>query len=163
MLRVSTWTTIQSHNRPAVGQNLCFSSAQIDHGLDCKNIPGTNLGPLAWLSVIGNLWILVHFATDSVPNILTYDRVTMILGMLLHRPANVTQMQARAAMFNRALQAFFCHPDQLQQLRSDITHRHRRCRIADKAIQRDTYVDGKDVTALEFVTRRKAVHHLLVN
>src|SRR6266496_5637745 len=119
---MGAWLSVQGHNRPAVGQNLCEMSSQIDHRLDRKNISCLDFGTVAGLPVIGYLRIFVHPAPDSMPHIVPHDSITVLLGMFLDGPANVAEMLAWPALLNRPVKTLLGRQNQMQTILADLPY-----------------------------------------
>ena len=126
---------VQGHHRPAIRQNLGVVGAQIDHGLDRKNISRLYFGPLSRLSVIWYLGIFVHAAADAMPDILTHNRVTTGFRMLLHRGANVSQVSAGPALLNGQIQTFFGNTYQRQPVVVYLADGNCRGGVSDEPLQ----------------------------
>ena len=93
--------------------------AHVDHRLDRENVAFFDLRALARRAVVGNLRVFVHTAPDAMPDVVAHDRIAMRFRMLLHRPADVAQVFARATLLDRALQTLFGDANQLQESSSD--------------------------------------------
>ncbi len=87
---------------------------QINHRLDRKNVASLDFRPLPGLPIVRNLRVFVHPAANSMTDVIPHHRIAVALRVLLHRPANVTQVLSRPTLLNRQLQTLLGDPNQLQ-------------------------------------------------
>ncbi len=97
----------------------------------------------------------MHFGADAVPDKLPYHRKTVLLDQALHRVANIAEPVSRPHLFNRAVERFLCHVQQLLHFRLDPTHWNRNCRIRVVPIDFHSEVDRYDVAFLQLPLRRR--------
>src|SRR5260221_859921 len=83
--------------------------------------------------------------------------------MRLAGPANIAQMVSSAALFDRQLETLFGNSNQFQTILANLPDRNGRGCVAYKSVECDSHIYGKNVAFLQVVTRRKAVHNLLVD
>jgi hypothetical protein len=85
MLKMSGGEAIGSDGRPLVGENLDFSATHIDHGFNGECHAGLEFGTTAAFAEIGNLWVLVKFATDSMADEFAHNAETIFYGFGFHK------------------------------------------------------------------------------
>src|SRR5258706_1029752 len=163
VLGVRTGLTINCNHRPTVLQGLCLLYAQVNHGFDRENITVLNLRAFTRLSIVRNLRIFVHAAPDTVTDIVTHHRIAVRFRMRLDRPADVAEVIPGAALLNRQLKTFFGNLNQLQTIVADFADRSSRGCVAHEAFECNSNVYRKNVAFLQFITRRKSVHHLIID
>jgi len=59
-----------------------------------------------------------------MPDIVTYNRVSIRLGVLLDRPTDVAQVVPRPALLYRPLETLICDPDQLEPVVAHLADEH---------------------------------------
>src|SRR5258708_11830948 len=92
MLSVRARLTVNRDHSPAVLQSLCLLHAQVNHGLDRKDITVLNFRAFTRLSVIRNLRIFVHAAPDAVTNVVPHHEITARFPIRLNPPPNVPHL-----------------------------------------------------------------------
>src|SRR6266404_8523208 len=137
--------------------------AKVYHRFNRKNVPVFDFGPFSGCTVIRYLGILMHFATDTVTHIFPDDGVAMRFGVFLDSPTNVPKVFPVVTLPDRTFKTLFGDADQIQQFGTDISDRNSCRGVADKSFQGGAAVNRKYVAAFQFVSGRKAMHHLFVD
>src|SRR5258706_102907 len=163
MLSVRARLTVNRDHSPAVLQSFSLLHAQVNHGLDRKDITVLNFRAFTRLSVIRNLRIFVHAAPDTVTNVVPHHGITVRFRMRLDRPANVPQVVSSPAFFDRQLETFLGNLNQFQTILANLPDRNRRCRVPYKTVEGNSNINRKNVAFLQLITRWKAMHNLFVD
>src|ERR1041385_2658085 len=107
MVKMRTGLTVNGHHCPTILQGLRMQRAHVNHRFESKNVALFDLRPLAWLSIIWNLRILMHPPADAMAHVIADNRISVRFRVRLNGKPYVAEMIARAALLNRQLQAFF--------------------------------------------------------
>ena len=119
MFGMGTRLTIKRHHRPTIRQHFGVMTAHVNHRLDGKNIARFDLRPLARLSIIRDLGVLMHLAADPVTNIVSHDRITVAFRQFLNCPTDVSQMLSGTTLFDCSLKTLLSDLDQILPVLSE--------------------------------------------
>ena len=86
--------TVTSDNTPPIRHKTNTSVTHSNHGLDSNTHTFFKKNAIASSSIIGNLWLFMHFFTDSMTGKFTHYSISKLFTMLLNSPSDVTKMIA---------------------------------------------------------------------
>src|SRR3974390_2271389 len=95
---------IAGHRSPAVGQDLHWRPAEIDHRLDGEEHAGLELQPFAWLPVMQDVRPVVEHAPQAMAAEIAYHAATLGLSISLDGGTDIAGSGARTHRGNPAHQ-----------------------------------------------------------
>src|SRR5262249_19558359 len=146
VLKMRARLPVHRYYSPAVAQNFRKVCPLVNHWFHGKNVTCLYLGSETRLAVVGDLGVLMHSPTDSVTDVISDNRVTVILSVLLHRPADVAEMIARSTLLNCQLKTFFSDPNKLQGFFINFSDRHCCRGVSYEPSQSHAAIDRKNVS-----------------
>src|SRR5580700_10812980 len=157
-LEVRCGRAILGVDRPAIAAHAHACTPSSGHGLDGKHHALLQQRPLAWLTVVGHLRILVHAAPHTVPDQRAHDGETGLLDDALDRAGDVSDAISGLALGNTGMQRLLGGCKQAANILLDGPHWKRSCGVSNPAVERDADVDGDTVSGLELVCAWDAMH-----
>src|ERR1700750_1631062 len=112
VLDVRAGLSVERDDRPSVLERLRLVRAHVYHRLDGEDVARTDADARARLSVVRDLRVFVHFSPDAVTDVVAHYAVAVRFGVLLHGPADVSEILPRPALAYRARQTLLGDSDE---------------------------------------------------
>ena len=146
MLEVRGRFAVAGLQRPAVGHEPYFAVAHGDHRLDGDAHGRFEHHAIALASIVGHLWLLVHFPSDSMTGQFANHSISPTLTMVLNGTADVSDMIACHCLGDTLVESILRGLKQLAYLIGDLADTECVAGVATVAIKLRSTVDGNDVS-----------------
>ena len=141
-----------------------MSASHADHRLNGDGHTGLKDYTVTTTTVVADLGIFVHVATDAVSDELADNAVAGFLAIVLDGKADVAQAMSRHSLLYTDVQSLLGGLQQAHHLLANLAHGERIGAVGVETVEFDAAVDGDDITVTEHgFLRRYAMYDLLVD
>src|SRR5262249_45240168 len=124
-------------------------------GLNSMSLPG--------LSIIRHLRIFVKIPSDAMTDKITHYGISVTFYKTLHCMSDITDAISGTCLLNRQMQRLLCYSSQLFRFFRNITYKICLCCIAVKIIPNAAKIQADDISFLQSLSGRNAVHDLFIH
>src|SRR6266478_8533318 len=141
-----------------------FRASRIHHRLHGYDHAFLQPRAASRITVIRQVGLVMHLGADAVPDKFPHHRKSVLFNPALHRVAYIAEPVSRTHLFNRAIQRFAGHIQQLLRFRPNLSDRHRHRRIREIPIHFHPEIDRDDIAFAQLALwRRDPVNDLAVH
>src|SRR5712671_3474034 len=131
-----------------------FRASRIHHRLHGYDHAFLQPRAASRITVIRQVGLVMHLGADAMPDKFPHHRKSVLFHPALHRIAYIAEPVACAHLFNRAIQRFAGHVQQLLRLWPNLSDRHRHRRIREIPVHFHPEIYRDDVAFAQLAFRR---------
>src|SRR5580765_726190 len=105
----------------------------------------------------------MHVAPYPMAGVVANDAVTVLFGMLLNSPTNITNPIVRITLLDTEFEAFLGHSNKLRKLITDLPNGNSDCRVTDESLICRGHVERGDIALFQRRCLRKSVNNFFVH